>query len=76
MLSGESGPPDGPGINDKGLVTFDRKVKKDAFYFYKANWNTEEPFVYITNRRHRDRSLAVTDIMIFSPHPAEQPLST
>ena len=51
------------------LVTFDRKVKKDAFYFYKANWNTEEPFVYITNRRHRDRSLAVTDIMIFSNQP-------
>lgn len=60
---------DRPGINDKGLVTFDRKVKKDAFYFYKANWNTEEPFVYITNRRHRDRSLAVTDIMIFSNQP-------
>ena len=59
---------DRPGINDKGLVTFDRKVKKDAFYFYKANWNTEEPFVYITNR-HRDRSLAVTDIMIFSNQP-------
>lgn len=60
---------DRPGINDKGLVTFDRKVKKDAFYFYKANWNEDEPFVYITNRRHRDRSLAVTDIMIFSNQP-------
>ena len=32
---------DRPGINDKGLVTHDRKVKKDAFYFYKANWNPE-----------------------------------
>ena len=32
---------DRPGVNDKGLVTFDRKVRKDAFYFYKANWNKE-----------------------------------
>ena len=37
---------DRPGINDKGLVTHDRKVKKDAFYFYKANWNPE-PMVRI-----------------------------
>lgn len=41
---------DRPGINDKGLVTHDRKVKKDAFYFYKANWNPE-PMVYIAGRR-------------------------
>ncbi|MDR0766765.1 MAG: glycoside hydrolase family 2 protein [Odoribacteraceae bacterium] len=39
------------GKNDKGLVTFDRKVKKDAFYFYKANWNRDDPFVYIAGRR-------------------------
>ncbi|MDR0544876.1 MAG: glycoside hydrolase family 2 protein [Odoribacteraceae bacterium] len=39
------------GKNDKGLVTFDRKVKKDAFYFYKANWNKEEPFAHIAGRR-------------------------
>lgn len=60
---------DRAGINDKGLVTFDRKVKKDAFYFYKANWNKEDAFVYITNRRHRDRTLPVTDIMVFSNMP-------
>lgn len=60
---------DRPGINDKGLVTFDRKVKKDAFYFYKANWNPEDKFVYIANRRHRDRTLLVTDIMAFSNMP-------
>jgi beta-galactosidase len=60
---------DRPGINDKGLVTFDRKIKKDAFYFYKANWNKEEPFVYISNRRHRDRSSAITDITVFSNLP-------
>lgn len=60
---------DRPGINDKGLVTFDRKVKKDAFYFYKANWNKEEPFVYIADRRHRQRTQTVTDIRIFSNRP-------
>ena len=32
-----------PGRNDKGLVTYDRKVKKDAFYYYKANWNAGRP---------------------------------
>ncbi|MCC8155017.1 MAG: glycoside hydrolase family 2 protein [Tannerellaceae bacterium] len=60
---------DRPGINDKGLVTFDRKVKKDAFYFYKANWNTTEKFVYISNRRHRDRTQPQTNITIFSNLP-------
>lgn len=60
---------DRPGINDKGLVTFDRKVKKDAFYYYKANWNKDDPFVYIANRRHRDRATKVTDIMVFSNLP-------
>ena len=60
---------DRPGINDKGLVTHDRKVKKDAFYFYKANWNQEDKFVYISNRRNRDRINPVTDIMVFSNLP-------
>ncbi len=41
---------DHPGKNDKGLVTRDRKTRKDAFYFYKAQWTTD-PFVYITDRR-------------------------
>lgn len=45
---------DRPGINDKGLVTHNRKVKKDAFYFYKANWNPE-PMVYIAGRRSVNR---------------------
>ncbi len=38
-------------INDKGLVTRDRKTRKDAFYLYKAWWNHHEPTVYITGRR-------------------------
>jgi beta-galactosidase len=54
-----------PGRNDKGLVTADRKIKKDAFYFYKANWS-DEPVLYITSRRYTDRTNAVTDIKIYS----------
>jgi len=60
---------DRPGINDKGLVTFDRKVKKDAFYFYKANWNVKDKFIYIANRRCTNRLNQVTDIMVFSNLP-------
>jgi beta-galactosidase len=54
-----------PGRNDKGLVTYDRKTKKDAFYFYKANWS-EEPVLYITSRRFTERTNAVTDVKIYS----------
>lgn len=57
---------DRPGINDKGLVTFDRKVKKDAFYFYKANWNQADKFVYIANRRHLNRNSDKIDIQVFT----------
>ncbi|HVU28733.1 MAG TPA: glycoside hydrolase family 2 TIM barrel-domain containing protein [Verrucomicrobiae bacterium] len=54
-----------PGRNDKGLVTYDRKIKKDAFYFYKANWS-DEPVLYITSRRFTERTSAVTDVKIYS----------
>lgn len=55
-----------PGINGKGLVTFDRKIKKDAFYFYKAQWNKAEPFVYITSRRYMNRKERITPIKVYS----------
>lgn len=55
-----------PGKNDKGLVTFDRKDKKDAFYFYKANWNQAEPMVYIADRRMLKRSKAQQTIKVYS----------
>jgi len=45
---------DTPGRNDKGLVTYDRQVCKDAFYFYKANWTTN-PMVYITGHTFTNR---------------------
>jgi beta-galactosidase len=54
-----------PGRNDKGLVTFDRKLKKDAFYFYKANWS-DEPVLYIAGRRFIEHTNAVTDVKIYS----------
>ncbi len=54
-----------PGRNDKGLVTGDRQIKKDAFYFYKANW-TGEPMVYITSRRFTERTNAVIDVKVYS----------
>jgi beta-galactosidase len=59
---------DRPGINDKGLVTHDRKTRKDAFMFYKANWNTknEAPVLYITSRRHTLRVEKTTPIKVYS----------
>ena len=56
---------DHAGINDKGLVTFDRKTKKDAFYFYKANWQ-KDPVLYISSRRHIFREKATTPIRVYS----------
>ena len=55
-------------VNDKGLVTYDRKTRKDAFHFYKANWNPE-PMVYITSRRHVERAQAITDVKVYSNCP-------
>lgn len=52
-------------INDKGLVTFDHKVKKDAYYFYKANWS-DSPVLYITSKRHQIRNEPVTPIKVYS----------
>ena len=44
-----------PGMNHKGLITFDRKTKKDSFYLYKAYWS-REPFVHICSKRYEDRT--------------------
>ncbi len=54
-----------PGVNDKGLVTQDRKIKKDAFYFYKANWTTA-PMVYIASRRMTPRKMATTEVKVYT----------
>ena len=54
------------GENQKGLVTFDRSLKKDAFYLYKAAWNKETPFVHLCGSRYVNRAEAETEIKVYS----------
>ncbi len=56
------------GQNHKGLVTFDRKYKKDSFYAYKA-WLSDEPFVHICGKRYVDRVEDITKVTIYSNQP-------
>ena len=53
------------GVNQKGLVTMDRKLKKDAFYLYKAHWS-KEPFVHICGRRYVNRTGEQTEIKVYT----------
>ncbi|MFB6454735.1 glycoside hydrolase family 2 TIM barrel-domain containing protein [Chitinophaga sp. Hz27] len=53
------------GLNDKGLVTYDHKIKKDAFYFYKANWSAE-PMLYLTEKRAQERTMAITTVKVYT----------
>lgn len=53
------------GRNNKGLVTFDRKIKKDAFYMYKAHWS-EERFVHITSKRFVERPEDTIRVKVYS----------
>lgn len=59
---------DAPGMNDKGLVTYDRKTRKDAFFFYKANW-ADEPVLHLTSKRHSTRKQADTPVKVYSNAP-------
>ncbi len=54
-----------PGRNDKGMVSYDRKTRKDAFHWYKANWNTT-PVVYISSRRFTSRASATVPVKVYS----------
>ena len=54
------------GVVNTGLVTADRQTKKDAFYLYKALWNSDEPTLYIASRRVRERSAAPQRITVYS----------
>ena len=56
---------DRAGINDKGLVTRDRVVPKDAYFFYKANWNAQ-PMLHLCGRRMRATSASAVDVVAFS----------
>ncbi|TWB17059.1 glycoside hydrolase family 2 TIM barrel-domain containing protein [Nitrospirillum bahiense] len=51
--------------NDKGLVSYDRTVKKDVFFFYKADWS-DQPVLHLNGRRYVDRAYPVTDIQAYS----------
>ena len=54
-----------PARNLKGLMTFDRKIKKDSYYWYKANWS-KEPVLYLTQRRNADRERKQTSVTVYS----------
>lgn len=56
---------DRAGINDKGLVTHDREVRKDAFFFYQASW-TDEPVLHLTSRRYSPRPARPATVKVYS----------
>ena len=56
------------GQNHKGLITFDRKYKKDSFYAYKA-WLSDDPFVHICSKRYVDRVEETTKVTVYSNQP-------
>jgi len=56
---------DHPGRNDKGLVTFDRKTRKDAFYFYQANWTTS-PVLHLNGKRFLQRATPEADVKVYT----------
>ena len=58
-----------PGKNHKGLVTFDRRYKKDAFYLYRA-YLSDEPFVHICSKRYERRADEYTEIKVYSNQPS------
>ena len=57
------------GENQKGLVTFDRLLRKDAFYLYKAAWNKTEAFVHLCGKRYVTRCEETTEIKVYSNQP-------
>jgi beta-galactosidase len=59
-----------PHLNDKGLITFDRKFRKDAFYLYKANWNKSEKTTHLCSKNYTERKENLTDIVAFTTAPS------
>ena len=53
------------GINDKGIITRDRKTLKDVHYYYKANWSAE-PVLYISSRRFTERTNSLVEVKVYS----------
>ena len=56
---------DRPGINDKGLISYDRAVRKDAYYYYQANWS-DRPMLHVADRRLQVRTEASVPVLAFS----------
>jgi beta-galactosidase len=54
--------------NDKGIVSFDRQVKKESFYYYKAHWNPE-PMIYLAGHRYTERASPLADVKAYSNAP-------
>ena len=52
-------------INEKGLISYDRRTRKDAFYFYRANWSSR-PTLHLVGRRYFDRAYGVVDVKAYS----------
>ena len=57
-------------LNDKGLVTYDRKIRKDAFFLYKANWNKAEKTTHLCSKRYTERKENIADIIVFTTAPS------
>ena len=55
-----------PRTNTKGLICYDHSTRKDSYYFYKANWNSNDPFVYLTSKRFLNRNRAIEDFKVYS----------
>lgn len=62
---------DSEDINTKGLVSYDRRIRKDGYFFYRANWSNA-PTVHITDRRYVDRAYPVSDVKVYSNAPATE----
>lgn len=60
-----------PGMNHKGLVTHDRKIKKDAFFIYQAYWSAQ-PMVHICGKRYVNRTDSVTEVKIYTNQPTAE----
>jgi beta-galactosidase len=56
---------DRPGINDKGLVTYDRRMRKDAYHYYRAHWS-RAPMVHIASRRHTPRPAGPATVKVYT----------
>ena len=57
-----------PGMNHKGLVTFDRKTKKDSFYLYQAYWS-RKPMVHICSKRFKERGTEKITVKVYTNLP-------